>query len=96
MAKTRVTGILLALFAFLVSVGWPTAVMAGAWTQAKGSAYNRLAVNYTVITEQFDASGNRVGLANSGKFTEWNITYYGEGGLTDRLTIVGSLPLKFL
>ncbi|MBI3606898.1 MAG: hypothetical protein HY207_02910 [Nitrospirae bacterium] len=96
MAKIRLTGICFALFALLVSVGLPSAATAGAWTQAKGSVYNRLAVNYAVITEQFDASGNRVAAANNGEFTEWNITYYGEGGLTDRLTIVGSLPLKFL
>ncbi|MEW6682884.1 MAG: hypothetical protein AB1451_08170 [Nitrospirota bacterium] len=96
MAKTRVTGILLVPLALLGSVGLPSVATAGAWTQAKGSVYNRLAVNYAVITEQFDDSGNRVAFPNNGQFTEWNITYYGERGLTDRLTVVGSLPVKFL
>ncbi len=93
MTKIRVNGLLCTL---LLSLGLPSVAQAGAWTQAKGSVYNRLAVNYAVITEQFDASGHRVAAANNGEFTEWNATYYGEAGLTDRLTLVGSLPLKFL
>ena len=82
--------------AIVLLAAWTSHAHAGAWTQKAGGMYNRLAVNYAVITEQFDASGTRVPSANNGEFTDWNITYYGERGLTDRLTLVGSLPLKFL
>lgn len=79
----------------LLAAGTPQA-HAGAWTQKADGMYNRLAVNYAVITEQFDAWGHRVPSSDNGEFTDWNLTYYGERGLTDRLTVVGSVPLKFL
>ena len=85
-----------ALCAVVLGAALPSHAHAGAWTQKEGGIYNRFAVNYAVITEAFDASGTRVPSANNGEFTEWNVTYYGERGVTDRLTLVGSLPLKFL
>lgn len=67
---------------------------AGAWTQKAGYLYNRVAVNYYFADHNFDDDGERGDLANNGEFTDYNLSNYFEYGLSDPLTIFGSLAYK--
>lgn len=74
-----------------------------AWTQPKGYAYNQLTIGYYVTDEkyttlQLDSDGVVTGFpvdnhkVPSAKFSSTKITYYGEYGITDKLTIYTSIP----
>ncbi|AMV70560.1 hypothetical protein JCM30471_25540 [Desulfuromonas carbonis] len=67
---------------------------AGAWTQKAGHLYNRVALNYYFADRNFDGDGDRVDFANNGEFSDYNLSNYFEYGLTDPLTIFGSLAYK--
>ncbi|HEX7879267.1 MAG TPA: hypothetical protein VF720_07640 [Candidatus Eisenbacteria bacterium] len=69
---------------------------AGAWTQEKGALYNRLAGSFYGSTEEYDTEGHRDFIPFHGDYAEVNLTDYVEYGLTDRLTVLGSLVLKKL
>ncbi|WP_027715466.1 hypothetical protein [Desulfuromonas sp. TF] len=71
-----------------------TAGHAGAWTQKKHHLYDRLAFNYYFADRNFDRDGDRVDFANDGEFTDYNLSNYFEYGLTDSLTVLGSLTYK--
>lgn len=78
---------------FLILVA-PQMALGGAWTAKKGGMYNKLALNLFWADESFGTGGGKEDMANNGEFTDYNLTYYGEYGLVDRLTILGSIPLK--
>jgi hypothetical protein len=67
---------------------------AGAWTQKAGHIYDRVAVNYYFADRNFDGDGDRSAFANNGEFTDYNLSNYLEYGLTDPLTVFGSLAYK--
>lgn len=66
----------------------PGLAHAGAWTQGKGHAYQRLAASYFNSTSAF--SGN-VGFDS---FTDYTVSYYGEFGVGKRLNAFASLPFR--
>ncbi len=68
-----------------------------AWTQAKGHSYNQLTLSHYKTVEkfttlEFNAAGSIIGLdgdiekRDSDKFTQTNLSYYGEYGITDNIT----------
>ncbi len=68
-----------------------------AWTQAKGHSYNQLTLSYyktveKVTTLEHDADDIVIGYdsdphkIDSDKFTKTSLTYYGEYGITDKIT----------
>ena len=74
-----------------------------AWTQAKGSAYNQIALSHYHTTMKFttlnkDREGTIIGPDHSVKrvdteeFTSTKINYYSEYGITDKLTVIFSAP----
>lgn len=67
---------------------------AGAWTQQSGSSYNRLTLNYYSADHNFDNDGDRKEMSANGKFTDINLNYYVEYGITDSLTVIGSAYYK--
>jgi hypothetical protein len=75
-------------------------VMAGAWTQAKGKFYSRLAYEQYSADEYFDENGDTLSYspADSKKrdfeYDEDLTSLYLEYGLTDKLTLVASLNYK--
>ncbi len=82
--------------AIALGVGTPGPVLAGAWTQAKGSLYNRASFNRYTSEEEFDVDGERQQLPFHGEFTDMSFIDYLEFGVTDRLTAFGSGVAKRL
>ena len=74
----------------------PDAALAGAWTMNQGGLYTKLSYNRYVTDSIFGPGGGRNALPNKAKFYDNNVTFYGEYGLTDRLTLSASLPYKNL
>ena len=77
-----------------------------AWTQAKGHAYNQLTWGYYVTGKKFttvNANADGVPLGTGGgirrietaKFTSTSLTYYGEYGIIDTLTVFTAIPWKW-
>jgi|Deesub1362A_J573_1020465.scaffolds.fasta_scaffold00230_25 hypothetical protein len=74
-----------------------------AWTQPKGHSYHQLTVSYYITNQKFqsmkkDETGAVID-PNSGihkypapEFTSTKITYYGEYGIIDKLTVYTSIP----
>ncbi len=69
---------------------------AGAWTANKGVMYHKLAANYYVADENFDANGDKDDFADNGEFSDKNISCYIEYGLTGSLTAIGSVSYKWM
>ena len=87
------------LFLLLVQ----STVHAGAWTRKKGRVYFKLASLYLNSGKEYNYQGARLHLFQDleftypqAEFTEFSLLGYAEYGLTDRLTLIGTLPLKFL
>ena len=82
------------IFSMLLFI--PSVAFSGAWTAPKGKTYNRIAFNAYYTDEVFDSSGHTEDMANNGEFTDKNVSYYMEHGITDKLTLVFSTSYKFL
>ncbi|MBL7049282.1 MAG: hypothetical protein ISR96_07200 [Nitrospira sp.] len=66
-----------------------------AWTQPKGHAYNQMTVSRYETDKKFtsvDANGNAIAIKknNAEKFVSTKVTYYGEYGVTNDLTVFTS------
>ncbi len=69
---------------------------AGAWSMNKGGLYAKLSYNHYYTNYTFTDGGGTQRLPNGTTFTDNNTTLYLEYGITDRLTMSGSLPYKWL
>ncbi|MDY6861500.1 MAG: hypothetical protein SV062_00755 [Thermodesulfobacteriota bacterium] len=69
---------------------------AGAWTMEKGKMYNKFSINYFYSEKNFDGNGHLYSLPNDGGFYDFNLTWYQEYGLSDRVAIISSVPYKHL
>lgn len=67
---------------------------AGAWTMERGVIYNRLTANYYYAKAEFDADGDRRDFPLDGEFRDLYLNNYVEFGLTDSVTLIGSLYYK--
>jgi hypothetical protein len=77
-------------------LGRSPAAFAGAWTQAPGGYYLKLAAQGLRAGEYFDASGARVPKPGSGRLSGRGLHAYAEYGLREGLTLVAALPYKRL
>ena len=66
-----------------------TMAHAGAWTLKEGTNYSKVALNYFEATDTFGQSAE-----GFEEFTDFTINYYGEFGLTDKLTLITQVPLR--
>jgi hypothetical protein len=93
-------GMLLAFLLF-VSFIFMSGDAYSAWTQPKGASYNQLTLSHYKTTQKFTTleladSGAIVGLdtdvhrVDSEEFNSTKISYYGEYGITDKLTVFAS------
>ena len=88
---------LIPLAALLLAAA-PGRLEAGAWTQAKGGFYSKLAGLSFSSRAYLDADGNREDRAVDPReeLSDRGLSAYLEYGLLDRLTVVASLPYKRL
>ncbi|MFC1890128.1 hypothetical protein ACFL4G_10265 [Thermodesulfobacteriota bacterium] len=82
--------------ALLLLLVIPGIASAGAWTQPKGVMYNRMSVNYYRSTAAYGTDGGLADLDKNGVFEDYNFTWYQEYGLLERLTLITSIPYKFV
>lgn len=76
-----------------------SSVYAQAWTQQQGNVYIKTSYGLTTASEQFNFEGGR-GFFYTEKpgytFADSSFYFYGEGGITDWLTLSAALPYKRL
>jgi len=73
----------------LVGLSFSAQVQAGAWTLEENRAYHKVAANFFTSKDTFGASAE-----GFEEFTDYTINYYGEYGLTDRVTLISQVPLR--
>jgi hypothetical protein len=80
----------------------PAGASGQAWVQEKDGYYFKASGTYLYTTEQFDYQGNRQPIFSEdstrtdASFREVTISTYLEYGLSDRFTLVATLPFKIL
>jgi len=95
--------ILMVFFLSVISIAFISGNAFSAWTQAKGHSYNQLTFSYydttaKMTTIEHDNEGaitninGDVHKENSADFVSKKITYYGEYGITDKLTVFTAIP----
>lgn len=90
--KTHAVGIaLLCMFTLVPSTD---VCFAGAWTMGENAIYTRLTANYYHAKAVFDADGDRRDFPLDGEFRDLYLNNYVEFGLTDSVTLIGSLYYK--
>ncbi|MBF0112470.1 MAG: hypothetical protein HQK74_07025 [Desulfamplus sp.] len=71
-------------------------LFAGAWTMEKGKSYNRFVANYYFADKEFDQNGDSRSMKWGGEFRDFNLNYYMEYGIIDKLSLFASLYYKDL
>lgn len=100
MQKWQRDGIWLALVLMLVAIASP--LHAGAWLQKRGSYYFKLSGNYIFTTTEFNHLGERLDIFQervafeNASFRDFSVFAYAEYGLLETLTLVGTLPFKYM
>jgi hypothetical protein len=91
-----------AAVALAATVFAPEAATGGAWVQKKDSYYLKVSASYLYTERELDFDGNEVdilsgqdGIAGA-SYRDIGAAIYLEYGVTDRLTVVGTLPFKVL
>lgn len=77
-----------------MTLALPQQVTGGAWTQSERSYYLKLSGLSFTTTEELDADGESLPRLGDGELTDFGFSAYLEYGLTDRLTLVASIPYK--
>ncbi len=90
------------LSAAVTLVVFASQLSAGAWTQKKRGYFLKLSGNYLSTTSEFNFLGKKndifaehFGFTNA-SFRDFNISFYGEYGLSSRFTVISSLAFKSL
>jgi len=77
-------------------------VEAGAWSQKKGKYYLKFSASLLTTTKEFNHLGERLHIFEeriayrNASFRDFSASMYFEYGLTNRLTVIGSVPFKNL
>jgi len=69
---------------------------AGAWSMGKGKMYNKLALNYFYSDQFYDSNNDKQDLPFDGEFTDMNLNWYMQYGLTSKIDVIASLYYKWL
>jgi len=69
---------------------------AGAWSMNQGGVYAKVSVNHYYTNYTYTEGGGLKRLPAGTTFTDNNTTFYLEYGITDWLTLSGSVPYKWL
>lgn len=81
-------------FAGAMILAVPQQSTAGAWTQSEHGYYLKLSGLSFTTTEELDPDGESLPRVGDGELTDVSLSTYLEYGLTDRLTLVASIPYK--
>jgi len=86
-------------FLLILTILAPAWVFAGGWTQKKGGYYAKFSLNNFSTREQFNLRGHREPLntqfsLRDAKFTDTNLSFYGEYGLLEGLTLIANTSFK--
>lgn len=79
------------LLLFLLS---SSVVLAGPWTHLQGHGRGELYIQWWANDEDFDQDGSRAAKPKDGEYEEYRAELKGEYGLTDRVDLLVSVPLK--
>ena len=90
----KIFGIMIMVSLLLVT--FTAQATAGAWTRKKGGTYSRLSVNYYYSDKYYVDNSDYISYPYDGDFEDYNLNYYGEYGITDRLSLIGSVYYKML
>ncbi len=74
----------------------PALAGAGAWCMPKGALYSKTSLNRYYTHDSFDDNGDLHTNPAGSYFYDYNLTWYGEYGLLDNLSLFGTLPWKRL
>jgi hypothetical protein len=80
----------------VILYSWSTMLWAGAWSMNQGGVYAKFSVNHYYTNYTFTDGGGIQRLPKGTTFTDNNTTFYLEYGITDRLTLSGTVPYKWL
>ena len=68
--------------------------MAQAWVQKKGNSYSQIGFSTIAGESKYNNSGDPLDLAR--KVSDITLQLYHEQGITDKLTVIGNVPIKFV
>jgi hypothetical protein len=68
--------------------------IAQAWTQKKGASYSQIGYSSVAGESKYNNSGDPLDLVR--RVSDLTLQFYHEQGITDRFTIVGNIPIKFV
>lgn len=101
--KKKILGMVIVL---IIGSSFLSSPVFAAWTQAKGHAYNQLTYSYYVtdhkwttveLNNDYTTKGineDKIHRVRTSKFESSGVTYYGEYGIIDSLTIFTAIPWK--
>ncbi|SLM27702.1 conserved exported hypothetical protein [Desulfamplus magnetovallimortis] len=78
----------------IIIIATASTLSAGAWTMEKGKSYHRFAANYFFADNEFDQNGDSRNMPSNGEFKDFNLNYYMEYGIVDKLSILTSFYYK--
>ncbi len=98
--------VLVILIILLIGSLFITKPVFAAWTQAKGHAYNQLTYSYYItdhkyttvstLSDKVHSTGEQNTRVRTSKFQSQALTYYGEYGINDTLTVFIAVPYKWI
>ena len=80
---------LVMLFSIIFIFLFSKSLTAGAWTQQKGKGYFQIGSQILRANQFYEPGGNKIDITTLGDYT---VTFYGEYGITNDLTVIGSIP----
>ena len=88
--------IVLLFFVLLIGIIFISRDSFAGWTQAKGHSYHQLTYGYYISNQKYSSVhlGGDNEHVDAAKFRTTSVTYYGEYGIVDALTVFTSLPWK--
>jgi len=86
--RTKTIGVVLA------ATLTPAVCHAGAWTLKQGEFYQKLSYYYYNTDENFGSHGGEEWTKDEYRFSSHEVTWYGEFGATDRITLIATVPHK--
>ncbi len=89
MNKFKISLVILGIVFFSI-----TKSMGQAWTQQKGASYSQIGYSSIIGDNKYNDNGDFLNLSR--EVSDLTLQLYHEHGVTDRLTVIGNFPIKFV